>query len=421
MSNYNEDYSNDADEARIAAAREKAAAAAAVAEYRRNSQSQPSDSRRQSASYAAGAADAEAEAARPRSGATTPIVVKRRPTPNQNSGTPGASRSNSAQPLVPEDDGGYVPPAHEDYEANAAAMEAIRAELEQLEQDDQSMEERLQLYSEVIALRKELEVVQADEARLRRQRDDTEKIVAAHDPEVNKEVAMLEDEAQQSALQNIWKEESAIHNPEKMDWATIDITNLTQRVSASKSTFDKANEKAEALYAEQEQRINEHTDNRERTKQNLRESYEEEMANLSDARQRMRMVESEQRFHQHRGTNRGREPVVPPQKKQYNRERRVELAENRTAQQVEQMNYQLNDLMEECKIMKKQLDESKRLSQEKQTQLEAQLKTIEDEGTEAREFKEKLLKEKDELTALKADLQGVLHYVRAKNREEEDF
>lgn len=346
------------------------------------------------------------------SGTSTAIVMKHRPTPADSASKPAANE-------YPQDD--FRPPEHEDYAANKQEMEAIQNELAELEADDQSMEERLQLLSEVIGLRKELEVVQADEERLRRQRDDTERIVAEHDPEVNKEVAILEDEAQDSALQNIWREESAIHNPEKMDWATIDITNLSKRLAESKSLFASANAKAEKLYAEQEKTINEHTDARDRTKESLKESYHEEMAGLSEARQRVRQVEDEQRYHQRRGTNRGRQPVVAQEKRQYNRERRVDYVENKTTQQVDHMNNQLSDLMEECKLLKKQLDESRRLTEARQEQLESQLKVVEEEGTEAREMKEKLSKEKEELLALKSDLQGVLHYVRAKNREEDEF
>lgn len=408
-------------DARVAAAREKAAAAKAAAERRRSTSSRsPSGSRRDSAvaQYRDGhQSDAEVTS-HPRSGATTPIIVKRHP-----SGP--TTPKTSALPLVPTArrhvDATYTAPAHEDPAANARELAAIKAELAALEEDDANFDERLQLYSEVISMRKELEVVYQDEQRLRDQRDNTEKIVAAHDPEISKEVAMLEHEAEESALANVWKEESAIHNPDKMDWATIDITNLADRVAASKATVQQASAAADQHYGEQEKRINENTDNRERTKNELRESLAEEMATLGESRALNRQKVDEVKFHRRRGTAKGREPVVPKQTLKMTRARRVDETENRTIKHVGETNAALDDLMEECKVLKKQLDDSKRVSAEKQKVLEVQLQAAEEEGSDARTLKEKLEKEKEELTAVKTDLQGVLHYVRAKNREEEDF
>lgn len=319
--------------------------------------------------------------------------------------TPQVTPARSQQHMTPEEE-----------------LEEIHRQIAAMEHDNQSLEERLQLYSEVIALRKELAVVQADEDRLRQQVANTETIIAAHDPEVAKEVAVLEDEAQQSSLHKIWAEECQLHNPDKMEWSNIDIANLTARVEAAREKFTSASSKAEELYAHQEEKINEHTDARERTKASLLESFEEEMGNLREARDRLRQVESEQQYHHKRGTTRRpKQDVIPAEKKTISRQRRVDDAEARTTAQVDAMRKELTELMEECKLLKKQLDDSKKIQAGKMSEYNTTLEEVEAEGAEARDMKSKLEKEKDELTALKSDLQGVLHYARAKNREEEDF
>ncbi|EPY38510.1 hypothetical protein AGDE_05419 [Angomonas deanei] len=146
------------------------------------------------------------------------------------------------------------------------------------------------------------------------------------------------------------------------------------------------------------------------------------MANLKEARQRLKQVESEQAYHYKRGTTRrqNRAPVGS-EKLAVSRQRRIDDAEARTTQQVDKMNDELAELMEQCKVLKKQLDDTKKQASLKQEEQDVALKGVVDEGTEAKEFREKLEKEQQDLTALKADLQGVLHYVRAKKREEDDF
>ncbi|KAL7702467.1 hypothetical protein NQL31_006520 [Lotmaria passim] len=302
-----------------------------------------------------------------------------------------------------------------------AAVAELRREREQLEQDGANLEQRLQLYSEVVGLRKELTVVQEDEERLRQQLANMEAVIATSDPEVAKEVAILEDEAQQSTLQKIWVEESEYHNPDNMEWAEIDVNNLRQRVDAARAKFVAASEKADALYAQQEEAINETTDAREREKAAIAENHDREMENLDDARTHARQVASEEHYHRHRGTAKRAQPVVPKEKERQTRQRRVDEVEFKSTAQVAKMKDDLAELMEEVKILKRQLDDSRETTEKKRRELEAALKVVEDEGADARDMKEKLIKEEEELKELKADLQGVLHYVRAKNREEEGW
>ncbi|KPA85679.1 hypothetical protein ABB37_00069 [Leptomonas pyrrhocoris] len=334
-----------------------------------------------------------------------------------------AARADAHDEVAADDDAAEASDATEsegvaDY---AAAVEELRREQEALAHDDSNLEQRLQLYSEVVGLRKELTVVQEDEERLRQQLANTEAVIAASDPEVAKEVAILEDEAQQSTLQKIWAEESEYHNPDNMDWAEIDVNNLRERVEAARAKFAAASEKADALYAQQEEAINETTDAREKEKTAIAENHEREMDNLADARANARQLASEQHYHRHRGTAKRAQPLVSKEKECQTRERRVDEVEFKTTAQVAKMKDELAELMEEVKVLKHNLDDSRETTETKLREHEAALKVIEDEGADAREMKEKLSKEEEELKELKADLQGVMHYVRAKNREEEGW
>ncbi|EPY29931.1 hypothetical protein STCU_04320 [Strigomonas culicis] len=231
---------------------------------------------------------------------------------------------------------------------------------------------------------------------------------------------MLEHEVEHSALHTLWEKEGAGRSVEPAESSSAGAAQLLRRLQLARIAFNTANAKAEALYAQQEDAVNAHTDSRERTKASLRESYDEEMSNLKDTRARLRQIETEQEFHNKRGTlRRPRQPPVSQDKLNLSRQRRIDDAEARTTQQVDRMNSELVELMEECKLLKKQLDEHKRQDGERTQEMETVLRGMEEDGAEAKDFREKLEKEKGELDAVKADLQGVLHYVRAKKREED--
>ncbi|CBZ27040.1 conserved hypothetical protein [Leishmania mexicana MHOM/GT/2001/U1103] len=318
--------------------------------------------------------------------------------------TSHSGAKNAAEPQTPEE--------------YAAAIEEMRQEYERITMKDEELEERLQLYSEVVGLRKELVVAQEDEARLRQQLAATEAVIASSDPTVEKVVSICEEEAQQSALQKLWMAESECHNPDTMEWVEIDVKNLRVRVDAAHKKFMAAAEKADCLYRQQEAAINETTDARERERMTIAENHEHEMEGLSEARIHARQVATERHFHLHRGTAQAPPVVLTKDKKRTTRQRRVDEVEFRTTAQVGKMKDELTELMEQVKVLKRHLDDSRHVTEEKRRGYEASLKAVEEEGSEAREMKESLLKEEEELKELKADLQAVLHYVRAKNRED---
>ncbi|KAG5479224.1 hypothetical protein LSCM4_01813 [Leishmania orientalis] len=363
------------------------------------------------------------DARRPRSGSAASangttetsggVIMKRRPS----SGAAGDAAGTPHFPLSGAPDAAH-PQTPEEY---AAAIDAMRRECERVAMKDENLEERLQLHSEVVGLRRELAVVQEDAKRLRQQLATAEAVVSASDLTVGKDVTIFEEEAQQSMLQKVWVEESECHNPDTMEWADIDVKNLRERVDAARKKFMAAIEKADSLYMKQEAAINETTDAREREKAAIAENHAREMESLGEARTRARQVASEQHFHRHRGTAKAPPAAVPKEKELTTRQRRLGEVEFRTTEQVFKMKDELAELMEQVKTLKRHLDDCRQATEAKRREYEASLRAIEEEGADAREMKERLLKEEEELKELRADLHGVLHYVRAKNREEEGW
>ncbi|KAG5479078.1 hypothetical protein LSCM1_02925 [Leishmania martiniquensis] len=398
---------SEGEEARMAAARAKAQAARSAVERRRSSgdsspQAPGPDAGRPRSGSAASANGATGTAGR--------VIMKRRPS----SGAAADAAGTRSFPH-PGATGAAYPQTPEEY---AAAIEAMRRECESVALEDEHLEERLQLYSEVVGLRKELAVVQEDEKRLRAQLATADAVVAASDLTVGKDVTIFEEEAQQSALQKVWMEESECHNPNTVEWTEIDVQNLRERVEAARKEFMAASEKADGLYMKREAAINATTDAREREKAAIAENHEREMESLGDARIRARQVASEQRYHRHRGTAEAPPAAVPKEKERMTRERRVGEVEYRTTEQVAKMKDELAELMEQVKMLKRHLDDCRQATEAKCREYETSLRVMEAEGADAREMKGRLLKEEEELRELKADLQGVLHYVRAQNREE---
>ncbi|CAJ1042908.1 hypothetical protein Q4I32_003856 [Leishmania shawi] len=408
------------DEIRIAAARAKAEAARLAVERRRSmnsdgvaEKSNCSDTRNPQSPGAA--ADFQRRSSFASSNGALETAGEGMVGDHHINGASAAS-NDSCFPQPGETDAAH-PQTPEEY---AAAIEAMRQECERIALNDESLEKRLQLYSEVVGLRKELAIVQEDEERLRQQLATAEVDIAASDMTVEKVVTIFEDEAKQCALQKVWVEESKTYNPETMDWADIDVNNLHQRVEVARKKFMEAVERADALYVQQQDAINETTDAREREKATLAENYEREMGDLMDARTHARQLASEKRFHRRRGTAKA-SPTVPIEKECAMRQHRIDEDEFRTTAQVGTMKDELAELMEQVKVLKRQLDDSRQATEAKFREYEASLKVVEEEGADARELKERLLKEEEELKELRVDLQAVLHYVRAKNREEEGW
>ncbi|CCW65565.1 unnamed protein product [Phytomonas sp. EM1] len=320
--------------------------------------------------------------------------------------------------LLPKQDDADVDSEHEE-NPNASELDMQR-EPEKPEEDN--LEERLQLYSEVLSLRKELDVVKEDEQRLRQQLQNTQMLINEYDPQIEKMIVVLENEAQQSLLRKLWEEQCQKTNPDEMDWSNINIANLSQRVQEARKISMMTTEKVDMLYANRDEKLNIHTDNREQSKAKLKERFEEEMEGLQDLRSRLKQIKDEHMFHQRRGTARAEDRnILSNETKKLNRQHRVAEVENRTSAKVGALSDTLTDLMEECKVLKKQLDKSQSLSDERKNALEDALKKVQEEGSEARDMRQMLEAEQEELSALKADLQGVLHYVRAARREEEIF
>lgn len=153
----------------------------------------------------------------------------------------------------------------------------------------------------------------------------------------------------------------------------------------------------------------------------MKDAYEQEMEGAAPARARIRQELSEKKFHRKRGTgNRGVIAKDVQEKAVESRQRRVNQAEGQTGAEVEKLEEELDDLTEECKVLKSRLDYMRKLSSKKMNELESTLNTIQNDGSEVRAVKNRLLKEQEELYSLKTDLQEVLHYVRKMNKIEFD-
>lgn len=275
-----------------------------------------------------------------------------------------------------------------------------------------------QLYSEVLALRKELIVVQEDEERLRNQLGNTKLHKAALKPEVAEELKLVEEEATSSTLKGVWEKQLQEQPPEKMDWSTIDISNLHKRTKAARKVFLKAKKKADTLLSKQDKVVTKNADSCEATKAKLKAAYDEEMANLKEARERLTQIEKEESFHQRRGTNRGRAPPVSADKVQAAKHKSKTAMEERTSMQLAKLKEEHHDLTEELKKIQNQIKVSNRMAKAQEKKLNDELKTIEDEGKEANEVHSKLTEEAKRINKLREDMNRVLLYVRAKNKIE---
>uniref|UniRef100_A0A0A9YJK4 Aspartyl/glutamyl-tRNA(Asn/Gln) amidotransferase subunit C n=1 Tax=Lygus hesperus TaxID=30085 RepID=A0A0A9YJK4_LYGHE len=153
----------------------------------------------------------------------------------------------------------------------------------------------------------------------------------------------------------------------------------------------------------------------------MKNAYDEEMECAAPARARIRQERSENKFHRKRGTGkRGTIAKEVQEKAAISLHRRVHDAEGRTGTEMERLEEELDDLTEQCKMLKSRLDNSRSMSNAKVIELNNTLHEVENDGAEVRAVKTRLLKEQEELTSLKTDLQEVLHYVRKLNKMELD-
>lgn len=273
-----------------------------------------------------------------------------------------------------------------------------------------------QLYSEVIALRKELEMVKEDEARLRDQLGNSKLHKAALKEEVTEELDLLEEDANDSSLKSVWARHTAEQSPDKMDWSTIDISNLHKRTKAARKVFLKAKKKADTMLGKQDKAINKNADSSDEKKEKLRDAFDEEMENLQEARERLRQIEKEESYHNKRGTNRGRPHPIAPEKVDIAKEQRRQALENRTIERVSKLRAEHHDLTEDLRKIENQVSETKRIGDANKRCLETELKSAEEDGQEAGEVHRKLLEEQQRIKKLHEDMNRVLAYLHAAHK-----
>lgn len=279
-----------------------------------------------------------------------------------------------------------------------------------------TVDPHLQLYSEVLALRKELIVVKEDEDRLRNQLNNAEQLKAGLKPEVAVQLNDLEEDATHSAFDFIWEKQMEEQSPDRMEWSTIDLSDLYKRSKAARKMFHKAVHKSESLLHKKEKNISKAQGSAEETKKSLKNAFDEEMENLKEARLMLRAVEMEERYHFKRGTGRGRIAAVDADKIQKAKEINLLDMENKTIVKLSKLQQENQDLKEAIKKMENEKAETERITEEKAKELERSVNLVESDGEEAREILEKLKEESNRIASIREDMHRIMLYVRAQNK-----
>lgn len=281
---------------------------------------------------------------------------------------------------------------------------------------DDNYDAHQELYSEVLSLRKELVMVQEDEARLRAQLENIPLHKAALKPELTNEWNTVEDKAAESPLKEVWDKQMIEQAPERMDWSTVDISDLYQRARTARKDFQKLCKKAEGMLRQKNKKVEKNAARNEELKESLQDAFDEEMENLRDAREKLRQIEIEERYHYRRGTGNRREKAVKEERVEMAQDNRRGALENDIIRHVAELQYENEDLKEEVRRTDCVLADMSRISEERDAKVKTELQHIEDEGSEAREVLERLRGEEERVARVREDLHRTLLYVRAHHK-----
>ncbi|PBJ71078.1 hypothetical protein BCY84_17411 [Trypanosoma cruzi cruzi] len=301
-----------------------------------------------------------------------------------------------------------------------ASIEEKENELKELEAREKAVESQLQVYSEVIGLRKELRLVKEETERVRQQLDSINVFAEKYGNAVERDLNSAEEEAQRSHVQQVWtsvcreRPNESLGDPSS--WTKVDLDNLSRRVEAARGKLQAASNAAAKVYASQEEMINKNTEERDKAKAKLLESAGVEMSKLVETRSRLKQLDDDQRYHFRRGTH-VKQRHVSSLKEQDIMKGRVYKDESRQFGDVVLLEDECKDLTEWVNGAKRELEDNKRSYAKEQSELEEQLQVMEDNGKEARELRAFFERENDQLKGLKQDLQRVMLYARARHHE----
>ncbi|EKF28840.1 hypothetical protein MOQ_007398, partial [Trypanosoma cruzi marinkellei] len=111
-----------------------------------------------------------------------------------------------------------------------ASIEEKENELRELEAREKAVESQLQVYSEVIGLRKELRLVKEETERARQQLDSINVFAEKYGNTVERELNSAEEEAQRSNVQQVWTTVCRERPNESLGdpalWTKVDLDNL---------------------------------------------------------------------------------------------------------------------------------------------------------------------------------------------------
>ncbi|RHW71615.1 hypothetical protein DPX39_070035100 [Trypanosoma brucei equiperdum] len=188
------------------------------------------------------------------------------------------------------------------------------------------------------------------------------------------------------------------------------------RLREAKRSFDSSNRVAQDLYRAHEVKVNATTDSRDKAKAELRQEIAAELNELRQRRERLLVIDKEQRFHLRRGTH-VKELQVTSKRRQDALEARVVGEENRHFGAAVELKRTVKDLEMELIQLRRELKDAKVSGESIVQELRKHLLDVTRSGEEVRKARQDYEEENSDLMSLKHELQCVLHYIRVRARE----
>nr|CCD11625.1 unnamed protein product [Trypanosoma congolense IL3000] len=300
----------------------------------------------------------------------------------------------------------------------SSPLTQLKGELNELTDREKQLEPVLQLYEEVIELRREAEALKEDEDRAVRQVA-TGDVSSLYDGDVERVVGELEAAVENSYLQACWTKErqryTAKNGTDLPEWWRVNLADLMPRLQDAKRLFERSNGTARDLYRSHEAKVNANTDARDKVKAEMLDGLKEEFVTVKGERERLQQIFKEQRFHLRRGTHVKQLPFTV--------QKQMEVLEDRVNERQNKLVHEQRTLVDEIADIRKDIEHLKRCSTDHQRLSLVQmgeLKKVHSDAVSKRTAMALVLEgyelENAELSSLRRELQYVLHYTRVRER-----
>ncbi|CBH12344.1 hypothetical protein, conserved [Trypanosoma brucei gambiense DAL972] len=310
-------------------------------------------------------------------------------------------------------------PQEEQEETEEQIIIRLQKELREFEAYEKEMQPNLNMYEDIIELRREAEQLEDDRKRALLQIDLGD-ISSYYDGDVEREVEELEAAVENSYLQACWTKERqryiARNETDLPEWWRVNVKDLSSRLKDARASFDSSNRVAQDLYRAHEVKVNATTDSRDKAKAEIFNGMKAEIEATKGERERLRQLQKDQLFHLRRGTH-VKDQLLTTTKERDIREARVADMESKLVQQRYALNNEMKELNGDIEGLKRLLTDQKHASRETLETLKKQHVAVDSSRGELSEAREKYERENSELMLLKHDLQTVLHYIRVRARE----